>query len=125
LREGQWIAVSGKRQRLGAREGVTGLTITFSDGLGVPLAPGDTVRLTQPPAKRAGQTSQALSPDEFAALLAAATATPLRLAVLDRDGRSGTLDAQSNELLLARALKDDETVQEIARIAEADGAVVH
>jgi predicted phage baseplate assembly protein len=125
LREGQWIAVSGKRQRVRVRPGVTHLAITFRDGPPAPLTPGDTVRLAQPPARLVGGTAEALSPAEFAAALAGTTATPLRLGVLDRDGRLGTLDAQSDEVQLARALKEDDLVQEIARIADIAGAVTH
>jgi predicted phage baseplate assembly protein len=125
LHEAQWVAVSGKRQRIRVRPGVTNLEITFRDGPPAPLAPGDTVRLAQAPAEMVGDTAQALPPAEFEAALASTTATPLRLAVLDRDGRLGTLDAQSDGVGLARALKEDDVVQEVARIADIADAVTH
>lgn len=119
---GQALAVSGKRQRLGIGAGVTGLTLHFDDGGSRDLSEGDSLLMAAPAVRLFGGTQVALDAEEFIAQLDSASAL-LRLILIDRDGRSGSVQALGNELTLLNSLEADPRVHEIVFIDSSDDAV--
>ncbi|MDN3556265.1 putative baseplate assembly protein [Halomonas maura] len=123
LRPGQPLALSGRRQRLGLAPEATGLSLALDDGDSVALEGGDELLLLAPAVRLLGASGgQALAADAFAALIG----TPgirLRLALMDRDGRRGTLVAYATQVRLLAGRDDDARVSEIAFIATTDDAI--
>ena len=124
LLPGQPLALSGMRQRVVIVAGATGLVLTADDGAVVPLAGGDALFMLAPAARLTGGQAVALDAEAFLAQLGRATVR-LRVRLLDRDGRAGTLEANGNQLLLAPARKDDVRVAEVAWIATDSSAITH
>ena len=123
LLPGQALAVSGTRQRIAIAAGAQGLSLQLAQGGSVALTEGDELFMTAPASRLVGLTAITLGAEAFTALLGQPSAR-LRLALTDRDGRSGTLVAQGHELRLAPARKDDPLVREIAHIADTGQAVL-
>lgn len=123
LLPGQVLAVSGTRQRIAIAAGAKGLSLLLTQGGSVALNEGDELFMTAPASRLVGPTAITLGAEAFTALLGQWSAR-LRLALMDRDGRSGTLVAQGHELRLAPARKDDPLVREIAHIADTEQAVL-
>lgn len=123
LLPGQALAVSGTRQRIAIAAGAKGLSLQLAQGGSVALNEGDELFMTAPASRLVGLTAITLGAEAFTALLGQPSAR-LRLALADRDGRSGTLVAQGHELRLAPARKDDPLVREIAHIADTGQAVL-
>lgn len=123
LLPGQALAVSGTRQRIAIAAGAKGLSLQLAQGGSVALNEGDELFMTAPASRLVGLTAITLGAEAFTALLGQPSAR-LRLALTDRDGRSGTLVAQGHELRLAPARKDDPLVREIAHIADTGQAVL-
>lgn len=123
LSPGQALAVSGKRQRIGIVAGAKGLQLVLDGGAKLPLAPGDALQMVGAPLKRVGGTSYPLSPEEFGKALG--TTLALRLALADRDGTAGVLDAAANQVVLQPALEQDATLAEIVLLGAGAGSVVH
>ncbi|OYD54380.1 hypothetical protein CGK74_06135 [Thauera propionica] len=124
LQPGQAIAVSGTRQRIAIAAGAASLVLATDDGAAVPLSGGDELFMLAAAARLIGGSAVALDGETFVAQLGRAT-TRLRLRLLDRGGRAGTLEANASELALAPARKDDARVAEIAWIADTATAVTH
>lgn len=123
LLPGQALAVSGTRQRIAIAAGAKGLSLQLAQGGSVALNEGDELFMTAPASRLVGLTAITLGAEAFTTLLGQPSAR-LRLALTDRDGRSGTLVAQGHELRLAPARKDDPLVREIAHIADTGQAVL-
>ncbi|NWF44497.1 putative baseplate assembly protein [Hydrogenophaga sp. D2P1] len=119
----QALAVSGTRQRIAIAAGAKGLSLQLAQGGSVALTEGDELFMTAPASRLLFFTAITLGAEAFTALLGQPSAR-LRLALMDRDGRSGTLVAQGHELRLAPARKDDPLVREIAHIAATGQAVL-
>ena len=100
-----------------------GLSLNVEGGGSVALAEGDELFMRAPAVRLFGSTPVALSADSFAAQLGKAGVV-LRLALEDRDGRTGTLTAKGSELRLTASRKDDPLVSEIAFIATANDPIV-
>ncbi len=123
LLPGQALAVSGTRQRIAIAAGAKGLSLQLAQGGSVALTEGDELFMTAPASRLLFFTAITLGAEAFAALLGQPSAR-LRLALMDRDGHSGTLVAKGHELRLAPARKDDPLVREIAHIADTGQAVL-
>ena len=123
LLPGQALAVSGTRQRIAIAAGAKGLSLQLAQGGSVALTEGDELFMTAPASRLLFFTAITLGAEAFTALLGQPSAR-LRLALTDRDGRSGTLVAKGHELRLAPARKDDPLVREIAHIADTGQAVL-
>ena len=123
LLPGQPIALSGPRQRIAIAPRAVGLSLNVEGGGSVALAEGDELFMRAPAVRLFGSTPVALSADSFAAQLGKAGVV-LRLALEDRDGRTGTLTAKGSELRLTASRKDDPLVSEIAFIATANDPIV-
>ena len=123
LLPGQALAVSGTRQRIAIAAGALGLSLQLEQGGSVALTEGDELFMTAPASRLLFFTSVTLGAEAFTALLGQSTVR-LRLALMDRDGRSGTLVAKGHEIRLAPARKDDPLVREIAHIANTGQAVL-
>ena len=112
-----------QKQRAKIAAGAKGLSLQLAQGGSVALTEGDELFMTAPASRLVGLTAITLGAEAFTALLGQPSAR-LRLALTDRDGRSGTLVAQGHELRLAPARKDDPLVREIAHIADTGQAVL-
>ena len=103
------VAITGKRQKLAVKPGVTGLAFIPDDGSpAASLAPGDTVALTQPP--------KVLQPDGSAPDWEGSSET-LTLAVADSNDRTGTVAASLDDFALVAASASDPTVQEFSLVS--------
>lgn len=124
LRPGQPLALYGRRQRIALGPRAEGLVLVLDDGSEAPLDPGDVLWLLAPAERLVGSQPEALPAEAFTALLGEAGAT-LQLNLLDRDGRRGTLVAQSSDLRLAPDDTDDPTVSEVVFLTDVPAAIVH
>lgn len=122
---GRALAVNGKRARLRLRDGVPPVTMPLSDGGSSTLKEGDEVRLLAAPERQSGGQWAVLSPGQFGDILRAPGSTVLRLAVLDRDGRRGTLTVAAAAVELVPAADEDEVVSEIVHVGDLPGSVAH
>ncbi|KAA3653161.1 MAG: putative baseplate assembly protein [Proteobacteria bacterium] len=123
LQPGQPLALSGPRQRIAIAPRAVGLSLSVDGGGSVALTEGDELFMRAPAVRLFGSTPVALGAESFAAQLGKAGVV-LRLALIDRDGRTGTLTAKGSELRLADSRKDDPLVSEIAFIATANDPIV-
>jgi predicted phage baseplate assembly protein len=122
LQPGQWIAVSGKRQRIAIPAKTSGISFP-GDAARRPRPEESFIVLAAPQAKLAGGRLQALDPGQLDPAL---TATGLwRWTVADHDGTTVSVDAPAGSLLLQAALPDDETVSEAVAIAAGADGVRH
>ncbi|PMR66870.1 putative baseplate assembly protein [Halomonas heilongjiangensis] len=124
LQPGQPLALSGQRQRIALTAQATGLSLVLDEGGSTALDAGDELFLLAPAARLIGTTPVALAAETFAALIGLAHVT-LRLNLLDRDGRRGTLVAKGSDIRLAANAKDDASVTEIAYIDTAHDPISH
>jgi hypothetical protein len=113
LNPNRHVTVSGRRQRVAVARGVNDLTFVRDSGETVTLGEGDSLVLLAAPTHGAGSTWTRLDPEEFGGSLGIGDRR-LRLTVLDRDGRSGTLECPATAVVLEASRKDDPTVAEIA-----------
>jgi len=119
---GQYLAVSGQRQRLKVAPGVTNLSLQL-DYDSNDLDEGDSVQLVATPEEFSGGTPEQLSPAEFGELINSSdSSTLLRLQVTDRDGSTGTVTSHGSDWLWD-SNDDDPLVAEIVQIASGDSAV--
>lgn len=125
LLPGQPIALIGRRQRIGIPPRVTGLSLALDGGGSVSLTGEDELFLLAPAVRIIGSsTLVALGAETFATAIGNPSVR-LRLKLLDRDGRRGTLIAKANEIRLRESEDDDEAVMEIAFIATANDPITH
>ncbi|AMR67145.1 putative baseplate assembly protein [Aquipseudomonas alcaligenes] len=122
LQPGQPLALSGRRQRITLQ--ASGLALQLDEGGSLALEHGDPLFMLAPAERLFGSTPVALGAEEFAGLLGNASVT-LRLYLLDRDGRSGLLQAKGNQLRLAPGQKSDPLVRQVAFIADGEDALSH
>ncbi|WP_068827022.1 putative baseplate assembly protein [Pseudomonas sp. BMS12] len=122
LQPGQALALGGRRQRLAVR--ASGLALQLTEGGSVALEQDDELFMLAPADRLFGSTPVALGAEEFAGLLGSASVT-LRLSLLDRDGRSGWLQAKASQIRLAPGHKDDPLVRQIAFIGDTEDALSH
>jgi len=122
LQPGQPIALSGKRQRIAIAAGENDLELQLDVGGIRVLREGDELFMIGPAVDVSNSTEESLDAKRFAEKIGDGDHS-LRLLLLDRDGNTGTLEAQGDQLQLASSLEDDEIVSEIAIIAGADDAV--
>lgn len=125
LSRNQALAVSGKRQRLRILADDSTLKFKPDGAAAVSVKPGDSFRLVTPPTWLFLGSEIALPPDTLDYVLRWKPLFPLRWRLLDRDGRSGTLDAVPPAVALQAALKDDAVVSELVYTAKAANAVTH
>lgn len=120
LRPGQSVAVSGKR----ARVVVTASThaVSFLDDLDRRAVPGETFIVLEPPRAASG-TLEAITPEDFDN--GSDLKADLQWKLLDRDGTTIQVEAGPSALQFVPAQPEDETVRELARIAEGPQAIVH
>ena len=137
------VAISGKRQSVMVASGATDLNLLLDNGHRVPLIEGDRLFMAEAATKiitikprrfpvgrqvfghRFGsllgdlpQTrSMAVTTEKFTAALGK-PGFLMRLRLIDRDGRIGTLIVSSEKLALGKSLKDDESICEIAFVAD-------
>lgn len=142
LTPGQALAVSGKRLRI--RIAASGESLELVNAAGEKLSevkPGDVFTVLAPPVKLvripllffplfglaslpAMTLPVVLSPEGLIAALEAETASRIRWEVAYGEGLSAYLTAPSKDVVLLPANQDDETVREIAFIAQTPDAVV-
>lgn len=122
---GRALAVSGRRARIQLRAGKPDAILNLTEGGSLIVSEGDSLRLAGPPEEQSGSTWNVLAPAVFAARINQSSSKKLRLLLLDREGRTGTLEIAAAAIEQAPALDDDETVQEIAFIDDLATAVVH
>ncbi|UUY07417.1 putative baseplate assembly protein [Pseudomonas sp. J452] len=122
LQPGQALALSGRRQRIALL--ASGLALQLDLGGSVALEQGDELFMLSAADRLFGSTPVALGAEEFAGLLGSASVN-LRLQVLDRDGRSGRLQAKASQIGLAVGHKDDPLVRQIAFIGDTEDALSH
>ena len=123
LRPGQPIALSGPRQRIAIASRATGVSLVLDDGGSVALTGGDELFLLAPAARLVGSAPVALSAASFGAQIGR-TSVRLRLRLVDRDGRAGTLISTGSDIRLAASRTDDPTVSEIAGIATSNTPIL-
>lgn len=116
IQPGRALAISGKRTRIRLRRGQPDVAMTLDGGGSVTLSEGDSLRLAAAPEKSSGGAWIVLPAPDFAALLDADAGTPLRLTLLDRDGKQGTLTVAASAIDLVPAEDADDEVSEIAFI---------
>lgn len=103
------IAVVGKSQKMTLNVGVTNLTFIPDDGTAkLPVKPGDTLTLLQPP-DLLDKTGEVPSWQDSVALL--------KLTVADLSGRSGTVQALLSDFTLITAASSDQVAQEFALVS--------
>lgn len=120
---GRLLALTGKLARIRLAKGrkpqemiVEGATRLVNEG--------DSLRLAAPPEKRIGPAAwSGLTPEEFGAILLKPEEIELRLTLLDRDERTGTLNVPAKMIEPAPALEDDEEVSEVAEAGLLPGDV--
>ena len=119
---GQYLSLSGQRQRLAVAPGVTDLELqTENDSIA--LNEGDSVQLIAVPEKIVAGNPVQLSPAAFGELINSRdSSTPLQLRVTDRDGATGTVTSHGEDWLWD-SNDDDPPVAEIARIDSGVNAV--
>jgi len=104
------VAVIGKSQKMTVKAGVASLIFTPDDGTAqIPLNPGDTITLLQPPA-------QAINADNTIPDWQSYPDT-ITFSIVDTSGRSGTVKASLAEFTLASAASSDPVTQEVALVA--------
>jgi len=124
---GQYLSISGQRQRLKVAPGITGLSLQREDGRST-LNESDSVQLVGIPEKLShGGSPIKLTPEAFGTLINDKDpVTRLQLRVIDRDGSSGTVISRPSDWLWDSNLQDKETdprVAEIAQISNSDNPV--
>lgn len=122
---GRALAISGQRARVRLRSGAPPVTLQSDDGGAVPVSEGDSLRLAAAPEVRVGSAWEATTPEAFTAWVDSRAARPLRLRLIDRDDRPGTLTLEARLIEQVPALDTDETVQEIAFIGTLPSDLVH
>ena len=122
---GRALAVSGKRARIRLRQGEPEVSLALDAGGAVTLQEGDSLRLAAAPEEQSGGTWVALAPAAFALRIDHSSGKPLRLALLDRDGKRGTLTIAAAAIEQVPAEEADVLVQEIAFIDDLPTAVTH
>jgi hypothetical protein len=125
LAEGQWLAISGRRQRLRVEGDDPALQFKPDGAAAVSVRPGDQFMLYAAPTWLLPSGEAALPPATLAFVLRWKPWLPIRWRVIDRDGRRGTLDAKPPAVALAPSTKDDAIVTELAQIAALPTAIVH
>ena len=120
IQPGRALAISGKRARIRLRRGQPDVTM---EGGSVTLSEGDSLRMAAPPEKRVSGAWTMLPAATFAALIDADAGTHVRLTLLDRDDKQGTLIIAASAIELAAAEDDDDEVDEIAFIDTLPSAV--
>lgn len=119
---GQYLSVTGLRQRLKIAPGVTGLSLELED-ISSELNEGDSLQLIATPEKLSGGTPTQISPEDFGELINSRdSSTQLQLHVIDRDGSTGTVTCLGSNLLWDNN-KDDLQVSEVAQIDSDDSAI--
>ncbi|HKP03820.1 MAG TPA: putative baseplate assembly protein [Chthoniobacterales bacterium] len=122
----QGLAISGKRARIQVPENATGLVFLPANGsAAVTLNPGDSLQVLSAPSlvPASGWHLSVLSPGNLRVALQSFLLQQIKWPVADRDGRTGSVTAGSNQLLLVPATKDDPTISEIAFIANGAAAI--
>ncbi len=122
---GRALAISGKRARIRLRAGKASVTMLLTEGGSVTVSEGDSLRLAGQPEEKNGSAWTVLASVDFAKRVDQSSSKQLRLSLLDRDGKAGTLIVAASAIEQAPALDDDEVVQEIAFIDGLATAVVH
>jgi hypothetical protein len=126
LAQGAPLAVTGKRQHLQVADRVRHLVLVRTGATNLPLAPGDRLALLAPPIRTlAGGVQQQLTAVELFEAIRTNNTTNLTWTVADRDGAAGTLVAGGDDLELSPASTDDETINEIAFIADLADGIEH
>jgi len=106
----QVVALSGKRQKLAIGSGITGLSFVPDDGTDpVSLAPGDVLTLIDP-------TPLPLTADGAIPDWSLSTRT-ITLSVEDANGRTGTVAASLNQIVLEPSGQSDPNISEYALVS--------
>ena len=125
LAPGQALAIGGKRQRLRIIADDATLVFKADDGANTAVKPGDSFQLAAAPTWLVFGSEIALPPETLDYVLRWKPFFPLRWRLIDRDGRSGTLDAVPPAIALHTALKDDIVINELVHIGKQGGAIAH
>lgn len=122
---GRALAISGQRARVRLRSGVPPVSLLRDDGGSVVVSEGDALRLAAPPEVQVGGGWEATDAESFTGFIDQRSMRWLRLRLIDRDERPGTLTVQAQSIEQVPALATDETVQEIAFIGTLPSDTVH
>jgi len=122
LKPDQAMAVSGKSARVKIADTAESLQLmSADDSKRISLQPGDSLRIMSPPIL--SSTGTLLTPDELSEKLTSLSPKQLRWHLMDRDSFIGFLTADSDEIILQSAAKDDPIVSEMVFISNAPDAV--
>jgi hypothetical protein len=117
---GQYLALSGRLQRLKVAPGIS---LTAADGTA--LSEGDSLRIAAIPERLVAGTPVRLSPAAFGNLIDERNAyTSLRLQLIDRDNGKVTVNSHGSDWLWD-SREADPVVSEIARIENGEEAVAN
>lgn len=123
LEPGRLLALSGKAARIRLARGTTKRKLELA-GETVTVTEGDSLRLAAPPEAQIGPGRwSALAPEAFADLLDAPGSVKLRLTLIDRSGRQGTMITPASVIELVPSLEHDEVVSEIVEVGSLPGDV--
>ncbi|MGH2688966.1 MAG: putative baseplate assembly protein [Actinomycetota bacterium] len=124
LAPGRFLALSGKAPRIRLARGKTKRKLELP-GETVTVSEGDSLRLAGPPEKEIGPGQwSALPPEAFGDILAQPGSVKLRLTLVDRDGRQGTMVAPASAVELGPAFEKDQVLSEIVEVGNLPGDVV-
>jgi hypothetical protein len=121
---GRPIAISGKRQRIRIKEQADLPQLILDDDSKVRLETGDILALAKRPVEVVGGKEVALTPEEFAAAVNARKSSKLRLSLMDRDGRTGSVDLRALAIELEPAAAADAIIREIVCIDDAPDSAI-
>ena len=116
LVEGQFLSVTGLRQRLKVAAGVGDLIILGADGSHA-LAEGESVTMLGAPLVREDKHNVAVTASAFVQILRAGHPVLLMLEVMAETGFQGMLTCMARELEFDQARESDLRVSEVAQIA--------
>jgi hypothetical protein len=120
----QSLAVSGRRQRLRIIVEDASLEFVPDGESAVPVKPNDSFMIAAAPTLFFWGSEVTIPPATLPLVLPVDGLT-LTWRLIDRDGRTGSLEANATAVELAPALGDDPVVRELCVIHDSDSAVTH
>lgn len=124
LARGQTIALTGRRQRLRIIMDSTSLVFQPDGDAAVSIKPNDSFMIASAPALLIWGMEITIAP-QFLPPLLNNIALTVRWRLIDRDGRTGTLEASTFAVRLEPAASGDADVRELCLIHDSDAAVTH
>lgn len=124
LAPGQSIAVAGRRQRLRVIVEDANLEFIPDGGSAVSVTPNDSFMIAAAPVQLVWFLEIAIAPADLPSKLKNPAIT-IRWRLIDRDGRTGTLEAPATATALEPSMTDDAIVRELCVIHDSDSAIAH